>query len=132
MDNHPDKNARILQAKGNCKELVTILKEGDFSRFAEICEEEALSLHRLMMTSTPSFILMQPETLAIIQKIREYRKNTKQKLCFTLDAGPNIHLIYPTENKAEIRDFIHQELLVYCENKRWIDDEIGSGPQQID
>lgn len=131
MDNHPDKEARIQQANKHTKELVRVLKNGDFNRFAEISEQEALSLHKLMMTSTPSFILMQPETLAIIQKIREHREKTKQKLCFTLDAGPNIHLIYPETNKEEIRDFIHKELLVYCEDNSWIDDKMGDGPRQM-
>jgi len=131
MDNHPDKETRIREANEHCKELINVLKNGDFFRFAEICELEALSLHQLMMNSTPSFILMQPETLAIIQKIREFREKTAQKICFTLDAGPNIHLIYPDENKGEIRDFIHQELLVYCEDKSWIDDKMGTGPRLI-
>ncbi len=132
MDQHPEKDLRILEANNHCKELVSILKNGDFFRFAEICEKEALSLHRLMMHSTPSFILMKPETIAIIQKIREYREETAQKICFTLDAGPNIHLIYPTENKEKIQEFIRQELLVYCEDNRWIDDKMGIGPRQID
>lgn len=131
MDNHPDKEIRIREANEHCKELVNILKIGDFFRFSEICEQEALSLHRLMMTSNPSFVLMQAETLAIIQKIREYRKQTSQNICFTLDAGPNIHLIYPDEYKKDVRDFIRKELLIYCENNRWIDDEMGSGPKQI-
>jgi len=131
MDNHPDKAERIHQATKNCKALTGILKEGYFPRFAEICEEEALSLHKLMKTSNPSFVLMQPETLTIIQKIRKYREESGAKICFTLDAGPNIHLIYPEENKAEIRKFIQNELLVYCENKKWIDDKIGSGPKQM-
>lgn len=131
MDNHPEKEARIAQANRHIKELVGILKNGGFNRFAEICEQEALGLHRLMMTSTPSFILMQAETLAIIQKIRAFRKKTDLKLCFTLDAGPNIHLIYPAKNKDKIREFIQEELLVYCDNNSWIDDKMGNGPRLI-
>ncbi len=131
MDNHPEKETRIIQANNHTKDLVEVLKNGNFSRFAEICEQEALSLHKLMMTSTPPFILMQAETLAIIQKIRIYRKKSGQNICFTLDAGPNIHLIYPKKNKDIIRDFIHEELLKYCENNNWIDDKIGEGPRQI-
>lgn len=131
MDNHPEKEARIQQANGHAKDLIRVLQNGDFDRFAAICEKEALRLHQLMMTSTPSFVLMQPETLAIIQKVREFRERTAQKLCFTLDAGPNIHLIYPAENKDKIRDFIHNELLVYCEDNSWIDDKMGVGPRQI-
>ncbi len=131
MDKHPDKEFRIKEANKHCEELISILENGSFDRFTKICEREALGLHQLMKTSTPSFNLMEAETIAIIKKIREYRISTGQNLCFTLDAGPNIHLIYPEENKEEIRDFIQKELLVYCENKSWIDDKIGLGPQRI-
>ncbi len=131
MNNHPFKETRIKQATKHCIELLEVLQNDDFARFAEICENEALTLHGLMMNSSPSFILIEPETLSVIQKIREFRAQTKQNVCFTLDAGPNIHLIYPRENKEIIRQFIEEELLVYCENKQWIDDEMGSGPRKI-
>jgi diphosphomevalonate decarboxylase len=132
MENHPFKEARIQQATIHCKDLISVLKDGDFSRFAEICENEALSLHGLMMNSNPSFILMQPETLSVIQKVRAFRETTGEKICFTLDAGPNVHLIYPAEEQDEIKDFIRKELLVHCKNRDWIDDKLGAGPQQID
>lgn len=131
MENHPMKDARIKQANEHCIELLDILQNGDFDRFTEICENEALTLHGLMMNSSPSFILMQSETLSIIQKIRAFRTQTGEKLCFTLDAGPNVHLIYPAKNKEIIRQFIKEELLVSCEGNQWIDDEMGSGPQKV-
>jgi len=44
-----------------------------------------------MMTSDPYFLLMKPNTISIIEKIWEFRKETEIQACFTLDAGPNIH-----------------------------------------
>ncbi len=131
MDQHPFKEARILQATNHCKELMKVLNQGNFNRFTEICELEALSLHGLMMNSKPSFILMEAETLAAIKKIRNFRKISGSKLCFTLDAGPNIHLIYPDEEKEKVQQFIREELLVYCKDKKWIDDRIGNGPLSV-
>ena len=52
-------------------------------------------------------------------------------MCFTLDAGPNIHLIYPKSNLKEIAKFIEKELLVYCESNKWIADEMGTGPKLL-
>ena len=95
-----------------------------------IVELEALSLHSMMMTSDPYFILMQPNTLAIIQKIWEFRKNTNIPLCFTLDAGANVHLLYPKINKFEIHKFIKGELLMFCQDGNYIQDEVGEGAKK--
>lgn len=131
MVGHPFAEQRFIQANKNLNSLINILQIGDFKEFADIVENEALSLHSMMMTSTPSIILMQAETLNIINKIRKFREQTGRLICFTLDAGPNIHILYPKEEQKYIHDFINQELLVYCEDKLWIDDEIGSGPVMI-
>ena len=49
----------------------------------------------MMMTSMPYFILMKPNTMEIINKIWKFRQETGLHLCFTLDAGANVHLLYP-------------------------------------
>ena len=131
MENHPYKKNRIEQAKRNTKKLINALSNSDWESFANICEEEAMSLHALMLSSRPSFILMEQNTLEIIRRIHIFREENKLPLCFTLDAGPNIHLIYPGENKSEIQDFIKAELLQFCENNNWIDDKLGTGPELI-
>ena len=108
--------------------LLEALKKGNFQIFTQIVEHEALSLHALMMTSSPSYILLQPKSLEIILKIRQWREETKIPLAFTIDAGPNIHLIYPDEVKEVVRNFIERELWA---NQKVIHDEIGSGPRRI-
>ena len=87
MHNHPFATQRFIQAGHNLADLVAIMKSGDLDGFMRIVETEALSLHAMMMTSNPYFILMQPNTLEIIQKVWKYRKETQIPLCFTLDAG---------------------------------------------
>lgn len=64
----------------------------------------------MMMTSHPYFILMKPNTLKVIEKIWEFRKNTSLPLYFTLDAGANVHLLYPEFAKEEIALFIMETL----------------------
>jgi diphosphomevalonate decarboxylase len=81
-----------------------------------------------MMTSEPSFILMKPQTLSIIQKIRAFRAEAGVPVYFTLDAGPNVHVIYPKKVKNEVENFIENELKQHCENGRVIMDEMGPGP----
>lgn len=131
MDNHPFADDRLAQANKNIIDLHQALREGNTKSFCEIVESEALTLHGLMMSSKPWFILMKANTLLIIEKIKNYRERTNYFLCFTLDAGPNIHLIYSQENELEIVKFIDQELKALCHQSKIIYDQIGDGPKKL-
>ena len=84
-----------------------------------------------MMTSMPYFILMKPNTLEIINKIWAYRKANNSKVCFTLDAGANVHVLYPEQEKEAVLQFIKNELSDYCQNQQFILDHVGNGAQLI-
>ena len=85
----------------------------------------------MMMTSNPYFILMKPNTLQIINKIWEFRKQTASNVCFTLDAGANVHVLYPKSETNSVLQFIKTELVEYCQNQHFICDQIGFGANQI-
>ncbi|MFD2726980.1 diphosphomevalonate/mevalonate 3,5-bisphosphate decarboxylase family protein [Hyunsoonleella rubra] len=131
MHGHPFAQERFKQADANLSEMVSILKEGDLDRFIEIVESEALTLHAMMMTSMPYFILMKPNTLEIINKIWAYRKQTGSKICFTLDAGANVHVLYPENELSSVLEFIKTELVAYCQNGQYICDVIGLGANKL-
>ena len=131
MKNNPFSKQRINQSNNNIDSLISILKSGDLDSFIKIVELEALTLHALMMTSNPSYILINPETLSVINKIIDYRESTKIPICFTLDAGPNIHLLYPASFSNEVLDFIKSELINYCKEGKFILDKVGRGAKKI-
>ncbi len=131
MKNNPFSYQRIDQSNNNIDSLISILKSGDLESFIKIVELEALTLHALMMTSNPSYILINPETLNVINKIIDYRESTKTPICFTLDAGPNIHLLYPESFSSEVLDFINSELINYCKERKFILDKVGTGAKKI-
>ena len=131
MDGNPYAESRYAQAKQRLSVLLDAMKTGDLESFGKIAEDEALTLHALMMCSNPSYLLMQPGSVAIIEKVREYRVATGHPLYFTLDAGPNVHLLYPGEIIHEVRAFIEDELKEYCENGRVQEDWVGEGPEEM-
>jgi diphosphomevalonate decarboxylase len=51
-------------------------------------------------------------------------------LYFTLDAGPNIHLLYPHAIADEVQDFTADSLQPFCENDQIIRDQVGQGPSK--
>lgn len=131
MLGHPFAQARFDQAKDNMSRLIPILENGDLDAFIEIVEKEALSLHAMMMTSDPYFILMKPNTLEIIERIWAFREKTGSHICFTLDAGANVHILFPEKDKKLVDEFIEKELAGYCENKQFITDHVGSGATSV-
>ncbi|MGF1556965.1 diphosphomevalonate/mevalonate 3,5-bisphosphate decarboxylase family protein [Paucihalobacter sp.] len=131
MHNHPFAEQRFNQANQNFEAILEVLKTGDFDKFISIVESEALSLHAMMMTSEPYFLLMKPNTLSIIHKIWEFRRETSSKICFTLDAGANVHVLYPNAEKEEVSRFIENELAVFCENGKYIHDVVGIGAKVL-
>ena len=131
MDEHHYQRSRIAQAHENISELYLTLLTGDQEKFISVVESEALSLHAMMMTSNPSFLLLKPNSLELINRIRLFREKSQIPVCFTIDAGPNIHLLYFQENEWDVKAFIERELLPFCENRKWIDDGIGNGPERL-
>ena len=131
MEGNPYAPARYAQANENTKYLLSALKSGDLDTFINITESEALQLHALMMCSNPSFILMKPNTLRIIEEVRNFRNETHIPLCFTLDAGPNVHLLYPESEAEKVEQFINDNLAAYCVDNKWIADHVGDGPKKL-
>lgn len=131
MNDHPFAVQRFEQAHKNLSNLEEILKSGDLNAFAEVVESEALTLHAMMMTSRPYFLLMKPNTVAVINKILVFRKNTGLHPCFTLDAGANVHLLFPEKEKEAIEKFIEEELVQFCQDGQYIKDRVGAGAQQV-
>ncbi|WP_445453774.1 diphosphomevalonate/mevalonate 3,5-bisphosphate decarboxylase family protein [Flavobacterium sp. 25HG05S-40] len=131
MHNHPFSEQRFAQAHHNISSLKTILETGNLEAFIKITESEALTLHAMMMTSMPYFILMKPNTLEIINRIWKYRNTTQIPVCFTLDAGANVHVLYPENVRETVLQFIKDELLGYCQNGQYICDAIGTGAIKI-
>ena len=131
MEDNPYAPARYAQANENIKNLLKALKGGDLDTFINITESEALQLHALMMCSNPSFILLKPNTLNIINEIRCFREETKIPVCFTLDAGPNVHLLYPDSDAEKVEHFINDHLAAYCIDNKRIADHVGDGPKKL-
>jgi len=122
MDNHPMAEQRYATARYNTNRLIGALKSGNVETFIDVAENEAIQLHELMATSNPSYRLVEPNTLKIIEEIGKFRYKKKIPVCFTLDAGPNVHLLYPGEFADEVAAFVDENLKYYCFEKKFIND----------
>jgi diphosphomevalonate decarboxylase len=123
MNTNPYAERRFQEARENFGPMKEILASGDMTSFIKLVEHEALTLHAMMMMSDPAFILMQTGTLEVINKIWKFRKETALPLFFTLDAGANVHLLFPDNgSEMQVKAFIEAELLQYTQNNGVVKD----------
>lgn len=123
---------RYQQARQRLGRLTDAMKAGDLETFGQITEAEALTLHALMMTSAPPYLLMEPNSITAIRKVQSFRADTGHPLYFTLDAGPNLHLLYPDTIAEPVKQFIRTELTPLCQDGLYIADRCGAGPEELE
>jgi diphosphomevalonate decarboxylase len=123
---------RYAEARRNIGRLIdSMQRDDDVENFISIVESEALQLHALMMSGSAPFILMEPGTISIIREVWRFRKEKNIPVCFTLDAGPNVHLLYPSSFREKILGWINSNLIQYCAEGKYILDQVGAGPEKV-
>ena len=100
-------------------------------KFSTASSVEIVTSNSLMLSSNPYFILMKPNTLEVISRILEFRRETKSSISFTLDAGSNVHLLYPLFIKQTVQKFIEEDLLIFCKSNACIHDYLGKGAEKV-
>lgn len=88
----PLQGSRIAEIPNHLEICKQAILQRDFLPFAEICEHDTNMMHAVMMTSSPSLLYWQPATLDIMQAVRTWRREGIP-VCYTIDAGPNVHVI---------------------------------------
>jgi diphosphomevalonate decarboxylase len=75
--------------------------ERDFTALAEVAELDCNLMHAVMMTSQPQLLYWEPATLEIMHSVRQWRDDGIPAF-YTIDAGPNVHVICQMEARDEI------------------------------
>lgn len=98
----PLQSARVTDAPRRLEICRKALLERDFNTFASIVELDSDMMHAVMMTSTPALHYWKPASLEVMNSVRGWRMEGIP-VCYTVDAGPNVHVICP-ETEAHIID----------------------------
>ncbi len=131
MQEHDLLATRIKIANKHFEDLMTAWKNKDWPQWCQIIEKEALWLHAMMMTSQSPYLLMEGNTVNCIQKFIEWRDQHKITACFTLDAGPNVHILYHASCRLKVLQWIKSDEIQSLCQAGWIDDFVGMGPRKI-
>jgi diphosphomevalonate decarboxylase len=96
----PLQEARVADAPRRLEICRNAILNRDFDSFASIVELDSDMMHSVMMTSDPALHYWKPASLQVMDSVRQWRWDGLP-VCYTVDAGPNVHVICP-ESEAHI------------------------------
>jgi diphosphomevalonate decarboxylase len=97
--------ARVAGAQKRLDTVRQAILERNFPTFAEIVEMDSNLMHAVMMTSRPALFYWQPSSLSIMEAVRSARTDGIS-VCYTLDAGPNVHCICVRKDAETVREIL--------------------------
>jgi diphosphomevalonate decarboxylase len=97
----PLQTARVADTPRRLDQCRKALLSRDFDQMAEIVELDSNLMHAVMLTSTPSLIYWSPATLEIMRFVQDIRRNGFPA-CYTIDAGPNVHVLSLADRSDEL------------------------------
>lgn len=92
---------RLAKIKEKINVIKKYMKQKNFQAFGELVEGEALELHAIMLTSTPSLIYWLPGTLKVMHAVKRWRWEGLE-VFFTVNTGQDIHLLCQKKDVARV------------------------------
>lgn len=106
---------RPERAKARCDKLLQAFEARDWQQAFEIVWAEFWDMHALFETSKVTFGYMEPGSLKVLRYIKQYWDENKDGPICTMDAGPNVHLLFRADQDkvfTEIKDKLSQSFLL--------------------
>ena len=97
----PLQAARVADAPRRIDLCRAAILNRDFDSFAAIVELDSDIMHSVMMTSTPALYYWKSTSLSVMSSVRQWRE-AGLPACYTVDAGPNVHVICPETETLEV------------------------------
>ena len=103
----PLQAARVTDAPRRLDLCRQAILERDFDKLAAITELDSNLMHAVMQTCTPPLFYWIPATVRLMQMAQQWR-NTGMPVCYTIDAGPNVHFICTEEVSGDLAGQVAQ------------------------
>ena len=92
---------RIAAIPERIKRCTRALKDKNFFLLGEVMEEDCLDMHAVMQSQIPPCMYWNQTTISIMDAIKIWR-SSGLPVYFTIDAGPNVHVIYEASREHEV------------------------------
>jgi diphosphomevalonate decarboxylase len=124
----PLNTGRIGSLDKALAEVRQAIDKRDIAQLGPVIEEDTLAMHGVMMTGRPSLLYWEPATIGLMKAVRTWREDDGLQVYFTIDAGPNIHLICEQDTVKQVND----RLASMPDVERIIISRPGPGPEFLD
>ncbi len=115
---------RLAGLPARLKAMQMALAQRDWEQLGPLLETEALEMHAVIMTAQPSHNYLNQAALDFLVELREARARGEHAAYFTIDAGPNIHVLYPMTEAARTRAWLASRMAPGAV----LHDQVGEGP----
>ncbi len=102
VESSPFFKSRIESASKRCEEMEKAIKGGDLRKVGELTEQDTLELHSVTMTGANRLLVMSPDTIKIITKVKELRANNVEAY-FSMQTGPSVFINTSEEDEGKVR-----------------------------
>lgn len=103
----PFQSARLQGAPRRLDICRQAILDRDFKTFAAVVEQDSNLMHAVMTTSTPPLFYWEPASLELMKTIPVWRAKGLP-VCYTLDAGPNVHVLCLSADVPEVKKRLEQ------------------------
>jgi mevalonate pyrophosphate decarboxylase len=101
-------SARLREVKPILKQMQLAIQKGNLDQICQMAETESLSLHAVTMTGSTGLVLMSPDTIRVIQRIRHLRSEEHIPVWYSLDTGPSVYINTHPEHLDSVCNDIQQ------------------------
>lgn len=117
-------STRIAGAPERMQAMLKALHHRDMEALGPLLETEALDMHAVMMTTRPPQYYLTTESTEFLAAFRRARQEGKFEAYFTIDAGPNIHIIHESSQSSALHGWLKE----FYPNLSLLLDKVGEGP----
>jgi diphosphomevalonate decarboxylase len=116
--------ARLAGIPDRLKLVTQAIRERDLAVLGREIETDAMEMHAVAMSGSPAINYFSEDTARFTAWTREQRRAGRLPAWFTIDAGPNVHLICRQSDASDIAATVRKE----WKNAKLIMDRVGKGP----
>lgn len=127
-ESSPHFRTRLELVPDRVERTRTAIRERDLGRLGEVLEREAVELHLIAMSSRPPVFYWSPGTLRVIEAVRELRADEGVAAYFSIDAGPNVHVLCRPEGEERVERRLEDLPGI----GRVIRDRVGPAPRVVE
>lgn len=101
------------------------IRSRDLARLGPVLETEAVELHLVAMSSEPPVFYWSPGTIRVMEEVRRLRDGAGVPAYYTIDAGPNVHVVCGPEDEERVAERLRGLAPV----RDVLPDGVGGGPR---